>query len=98
MFDDRSKILSKPIDDPVQDLSRFWGRFSNNVCNLYLLVTWFYSKLNELFPGQVKCVWEFRKDLGMFLNVQMFIDRENRRIETKYFVKPQTKAILAFQK
>jgi hypothetical protein len=85
VFDDRSRILSKPIDDPVfysvQDLTRFWGRFIDDVFNLF-------GGNYDLFPGQVKFSWEFSRDGGIFLNVQMYIDRENKRIETKYYVKP----------
>ena len=96
VFDERSRILSKPIDDPVfysvQDLTRFWGRFIDDVLTLfggnYDQAKWYFSKLNDLFPGQVNFSWEFSRDGGIFLNIQMFIDRDNRRIETKYFVKP----------
>ena len=58
--------MSKPADDQlfwgVKDLTAFWGRFIDDVfelfCGNYEQAEWYFKKLNDLFPGEVKFTWE----------------------------------------
>ena len=95
MFDESAGIMKKTVSDKVfysvQDLTAFWGRFIDDVFNLfrgnYTQAEWYFQKLNDIFPGQVIFKWEHSLDGGIFLNVQLFINRETQKIETMFFCK-----------
>ena len=92
VFDESPGIMKKPVSDKVfysvQDLTAFWGRFIDDVFNLfrgnYTQAEWYFQKLNDIFPGQVIFKWEHSLEGGIFLNVQLFINRETQKIETMY--------------
>ena len=44
--------------------------------------------LNNLYPGRIKVTWEYSAKSVIFLNIEVFINRERKIIETKYYVKP----------
>ena len=44
--------------------------------------------MNNLYPGKIKVTWEFSELSVVFLNMEVFINREKKSIETKYYVKP----------
>ena len=48
----------------------------------------YFDKLNSLFPGEVHFKWEFSREGAIFLNVELFINRETKKFETKLYVKP----------
>ena len=101
MFDNSTRILSKNKNDPVfwsvADMTRFWGRFIDDVFSMfsghYEQAEWYFNKLNSLFPGEVHFKWEFSREGGIFLNVELFINRETKKFETKYYVKPSNKRL-----
>lgn len=101
VFDTSTRIISKPKDDEifnsVKDLTSFWGRYIDDVFNLfrgnYKQAEWYFNKLNDLYPGIVKFTWEHSGEGGIFLNIELFINREDKIIETKYYVKPSNKRL-----
>ena len=96
VFDDSSRVMSKAKDDKifnsVKDLTAYWGRFIDDVFNLfrgnYEQAKWYFNKLNDLYPGIVTFTWDYSREGGIFLNIELFINRETMKIETKYYVKP----------
>ena len=76
VFDQSNKIMSKPVDNhmfnSVKDLTAYWGRFIDDVFNLfrgnYTQAEWYFNKLNGLYPGQVKFTWDYSREGGIFLN------------------------------
>ena len=54
---------------------------------------WYFEKLNSLYPGQVQFTWDWSREGAIFLNVEVFINRETGRFETKYYVKPSNKRL-----
>ena len=93
--------MSKPVNDKifssVSDLTDYWGRFIDDVFDLfrvnYSQAKWYFDKLNSLNPGKVKFTWEYSREGAIFLNVQLFINRETKSIETKYYVKPSNQRL-----
>ena len=93
--------MSKPIDDEifnsVKDLTDYWGRFIDDVFDLfrgnYTQAKWYFDKLNSLYPGLVKFTWDYSREGAIFLNVELFINRETKKFETKYYVKPSNKRL-----
>ena len=59
----------------------------------YTQAEWYFQKLNDIFPGQVIFKWEHSLEGGIFLNVQLFINRETQKVETMYFVKQSNKKV-----
>ena len=51
------------------------------------------SLFNSLYPGQVTLTWEWSDKSMIFLNVELFINREKRILETKYYVKPSNQRL-----
>ena len=51
------------------------------------------SLFNSLYPGQVTLTWEWSDKSMIFLNVELFINREKRILETKYYVKPSNQQL-----
>ena len=101
VFDEKAGVMSKPVSDKafysVRDLTAFWGRFIDDVFNLftgnYEQAEWYFNKLNDIFPGQVNFTWEHSYEGGIFLNVELFFNRETKKIETMYYVKPSNKRL-----
>ena len=99
--DSSPHILSKPKQDPVfwsvKDLTAFWGRFIDDVFSLFRgnreQAEWYFQKLNSLYPGQVNFKWEFSETGAIFLNVEVFLNKEKEIFETKYYVKPSNKRL-----
>ena len=54
---------------------------------------WYFQKLNSLYPGQVHFKWEYSREGGIFLNVEFFLNRETKKFETKYYVRPSNKRL-----
>jgi hypothetical protein len=44
--------------------------------------------MNNIYPRKIKVTWEFSESSVVFLNMEVFINREKKSIETKYYVKP----------
>ena len=63
--------------------------FSGN----YTQAKWYFDKLNSLYPGLVTFTWDYSREGAIFLNVQFYINRETKTIETKYYVKPSNKRL-----
>ena len=54
-----------------------------------------FNLFNTLYPGKIKVTWEYSEESVVFLNIEIFINREKKIIETKYFVKPTFSATQA---
>ena len=73
VFDESAGIMSKPVSDQVfysvQDLTAFWGRFIDDVFNLfrgnYTQAEWYFQKLNDIFSGEVIFKWEHSLEGGI---------------------------------
>ena len=50
---------------------------------------WVFNKLNQLYPGEIVLTWEWSEEKMIFLNIELFINRERKIIETKYYVSQQ---------
>ena len=59
---------------------------------------WDFNKLNNLYPGQFHFKWDWSREGGIFLNVEIFINRETQKFETKYYVKPSNKRLFLHYK
>jgi hypothetical protein len=99
--DSTPHILSKPSSDPIfwsdKDFTAFWGRFIDDVFNLFRgneeQANWYFNKLNSLFPGQVYFKWEFSEKGIIFLSVEVFLNKKEKIFETE-----QQTPVLALQK
>ena len=98
--------MSKSIEDPLfystKDLTKYWGRFIDDVFGMFngnmKQAEWYFDKLNNLHPGQVHFKWDWSREGGIFLNVEIFINRETQKFETKYYVKPSNKRLFLHYK
>ena len=69
----------KSADDPmfwsIKDSTALWRSFTDDVLNLFRenekQAEWYFGKLNSLYPGQVNFNWEFSKEGGIFLNIEI---------------------------
>ena len=70
----------------------FWGRYIDNILTLFMgneeKCREAFDLFNTLYPGKIKVTWEYSEENIVFLNIEIFINREKKIIETKYFVKP----------
>ena len=100
VFDTTKGIMSKPIDHPVfssiKDMSEDWSRFIDDVLCLFRgniqMAEWFFDKLNSLYP-KVQFKWEFSKESAIFLDIEIILNRESKKLETKIYVTPSNKQL-----
>ena len=101
IFDDSPRVMSKPTDDPifwsVKDMAEDWSRFIDDVLVFFKgdreKAHWFFDKLNSLYPGDVHLKWEFSDESIIFLDLEIILNRETKKIETKIYVKPSNKQL-----
>ena len=98
VFDETKGIMSKPVDHPVfasvKDMAEDWSRFIDDVLVLFRgnekMAQMFFEKLNSLYP-QVQFKFEFSETSAIFLDIEISLNRETKKIETKIYVKPSNK-------
>merc|ERR1712030_311553 len=48
---------------------------------------WYFKKLNDLYPD-VQFKWEFSENSAIFLDIEIILNRESKKLETRIYVKP----------
>lgn len=90
------QFLSLPEVSSLLDEENWWryiyNIFSNTEGNK-VDIDRALSLFNSLYPGQVTLTWEWSDQSIIFLNVEIFINRERKTLETKYYVKPSNQRL-----
>ena len=82
----------------AEDWARFIDRFIDDVLVLFNgdkhKAEWFFEeKLNSIYPGDVHFKWEYSEDSIIFLDLEIILNRETKKIDTKIYVKPSNKQL-----
>ena len=76
----------------VGELFDEYGRYIDDILSLFhgdkKKCEWAFQKFNELYPGDLVLTWEWSDTSQIFLNIELFINRDKKKIETKYYIKP----------
>ena len=81
----------------VQDIFEMYGRYIDDIFSLFNgdqdKCNDMFNILNSLYTGKIKVTWEFSDESVIFLNMEIFINRDKKIIETKYYVKPSNQRL-----
>ena len=74
----------------LRTVMSIWGRYIYDIFSLFSgdveKCKEVFRLFDSLYPGQIKVTWEFSRTNIIFLNIEVFINREKQIIETKYCV------------
>ena len=89
-----NRWLSSP---QVAELLSEYCRYIDDILSLFegdrAKCEWVFNKFNQLYPGEIVLTWEWSEEKMIFLNIELFINRERKIIETKYYVKPTNRRL-----